>query len=206
MTGVVILAAGSSSRLGKPKQNLVYQGRTLLQKAVETAVASVCKPIIVVLGANAENIKPTIQKKEITILYNADWAEGMASSVRCGIEELKKSSPDVSSVILMLCDQPFADTGLLNAMVEKQLKLSPGIVACGYNDTIGVPVLFENKYFDELLLLKGQEGAKKLLLKYKGLVSSIPFALGSVDIDTVEDHDYFKTLTTGESFERYNAG
>jgi len=192
MTGVVILAAGPSSRLGKPKQNLVYQGRTLLQKAVETAVASVCKPIVVVLGANAEIIKPTIKRKEITILYNADWAEGMASSVRCAIQALIKSAPGITSVILMLCDQPFVDTVLLNAMVEKQSNLLPGIVACAYKDTIGVPVLFENRYFDELLSLKGQEGAKKLLLKYKDLVFSIPFALGSVDIDTMDDYERIK--------------
>jgi len=187
MTGIIILAAGSSSRLGKPKQNLVYKGQTLLQRAVATAVASVCKPVIVVLGANEEVIKPTIESDAINIIYNRDWQEGMASSIRSGINALQKIEPKAGSAILMLCDQPFVEAALLDELVQK--RSGKGIVVSGYNDTMGAPVLFDAAYFNELLLLKGQEGAKKLLLKYPDDLTTIQFPLGGIDIDTVEDYE-----------------
>ncbi|GAC1301058.1 MAG: hypothetical protein NVSMB24_03170 [Mucilaginibacter sp.] len=187
MTGLIILAAGASTRLGKPKQNLVYQNNTLLQRAIETALASVCRPVLAILGANADVIRPTIEKLPVHILYNKNWHEGMASSVRLGMAELKKFEPAVTSAILMVCDQPFISTSLLNELVHAKEKKE--IIACAYNDTIGAPVLFDAKYFDELSLLTGAEGAKKLLLKYQGHVHPKSFPLGGVDIDTEEDFE-----------------
>lgn len=189
MTGVIILAAGSSSRLGTPKQNLIYQGQTLLQRAIETALSSVCQPVIVVLGANENAIRPTIENMPVNIISNGDWQEGMASSIRLGIKEIQNMEPNTASVILMLCDQPFIDFSILNVLVKTQTNNRIGIAACAYNGTIGAPVLFDTIYFEDLLMLKGQEGAKKLLLKYSDKVVSIPFPLGSVDIDTVEDYE-----------------
>jgi len=186
MTGIIIFAAGPSSRLGKPKQNLVYKGQTLLQRAIETACASVCKPVIVVLGADVDLIKPTIKDCNVKIIQNPDWQEGMASSIRLGIIELQKHEPKARAAILMLCDQPFVDSALLGQLFQK--KFTKGIIACAYNDTTGPPVLFNAAYFDELLLLTGQEGAKKLLLKYPDDVAVIPFLLGGIDIDTAEDY------------------
>ena len=78
MTAAIILAAGESSRLGQPKQNLLFNGQTLLQRAVDSAQRSKCKPVIVVLGANADAIMPPAKT---TLLYNKDWKEGMASSI-----------------------------------------------------------------------------------------------------------------------------
>ncbi|HWZ13836.1 MAG TPA: nucleotidyltransferase family protein [Mucilaginibacter sp.] len=187
MTGLVILAAGASTRLGKPKQNLVYQNNTLLQRAIETALASVCRPVIVILGADAEMIRPTLGKLSVHIFYNKDWREGMASSIRLGIAELQKFEPAITSVILMLCDQPFINASLINELFHAKEK--KGIIACAYNDTVGTPVLFDTKYFDELSLLTGAEGAKKLLTKYPGNVYPISFPLGGVDIDTEEDFE-----------------
>ena len=189
MTGLIVLAAGASSRLGTPKQNLNYQGNTLLQRAIETAQSSVCRPIIVVLGANSALIKPTIENKPITVIQNDDWREGMASSIRTGIKGIQNSELNVSSVILMLCDQPFVDAAILNALAKSNADNYGGIAGCAYNDTIGPPVIFDKAYFDELSLLKGQEGAKKLLFKYIGKVVAIPFPLGKIDIDTVEDYE-----------------
>jgi len=187
MTGIIILAAGSSSRLGQPKQNLVYKDKTLLQRAVDTAMASVCDPVIVVLGANSEAIQPTIEQTGVTIAKNNEWSEGMASSIRAGIRELINIRPDVQSVILMLCDQPFVDTYLLNLLILAKSK--HGITASFYNDTIGAPVLFDAIYFDELLQLKGAEGAKQLIQKYPDKVTEIPFPAGGIDIDTIEDFE-----------------
>lgn len=185
MTALIILAAGESARLGRPKQNLVFEGKTLLQRAAETALSTACGPVIVVLGANAEAIRQTISQYPVEIIYNADWPEGIASSIRLGIKELQQK-PGVTSVILMLCDQPLVSATLLNELVEK--RADAGIVACTYENTIGTPVLFSSAYFEELQLLTGNEGAKKILLKHPATVISIPFPLGGVDIDTIEDY------------------
>jgi molybdenum cofactor cytidylyltransferase len=187
MTGIIILAAGSSSRLGQPKQNLAYKGKTLLQRAVETALASICETVVVVLGANTEVIKPTIINYGVEIVENSDWSEGMASSIRTGLKKVLQTNPDVQSVILMLCDQPHVDTYLINLLVAAKTK--EGICACGYNDNIGPPVLFDTIYFDELLALTGSDGAKKVMQKHVDKVKEIPFFLGGVDIDTIADYE-----------------
>ncbi|WP_018616103.1 nucleotidyltransferase family protein [Segetibacter koreensis] len=188
MTGIIILAAGSSSRLGHPKQKIVYNGRTLLQQTVETAIHSKCNPVIVILGADAEKIHPDIEKEEIFVYHNPDWEQGMSSSIQIGITMLKKIAPHVSDAILMVSDQPFVDTALLNDLINKKAAIGKEIIACSYSNTLGVPALFNKKFFPELLLLKGQEGAKKLLIKHKESVAAIPFPLGSIDIDTVKDY------------------
>jgi molybdenum cofactor cytidylyltransferase len=191
MTGIIVLAAGASTRLGEPKQQLVYKGKTLLQHALDTAVESMAEVVVLVLGANAELIKNGITNKEVAIVYNNNWQEGMASSIHAGITELQKLRPNVDDVILMLCDQPYVSSSLLDYLIFQKQSTSTPIVACSYNNTIGPPALFDNTYFPELLALKGQEGAKKLLMKYHQHVFAIPFDEGAIDIDTLDDYKKF---------------
>lgn len=187
MTGLIILAAGSSSRLGTPKQNLVFQGTTLLQRAITTALAADRANVMVVLGANAVSIEPTIADQPIQIIHNPDWQEGMASSIRIGLAAMQLSAPQIRSIILMLCDQPFVDVAIIDQLIKASAQHS--LVASAYNGTIGPPALFGSAHFEELLNLKGNEGAKKLLLKYADEVFKIPFPLGVIDIDTLSDHE-----------------
>lgn len=187
MTGIIILAAGSSSRLGQPKQNLVYKGKTLLQRVVETALSSICQPVVVVLGANYQLIAPTISGYLVEVIINHEWSEGMASSIRSGLKKCLEMKPSLKSVAIMVCDQPFVDTYLVNMLTVT--KAHEGICACSYSGTVGVPVLFDAVYFDELLQLKGAEGAKKVMQHHMEKVKEIPFDLGSIDIDTMTDYD-----------------
>jgi len=188
MTGLIILAAGQSSRMGKPKQQLLYQGNSLLQHIVNIALQSPYRPVIVVLGAFADDILPTIAPKPIDVIINTKWEEGMSSSIRAGIDYLQKT-PDISNALVMLCDQPHVSSRLLTDMLRKKKQGNKGIVTCAYNNTTGVPVLFDKKYFPELLLLTGQEGAKKLLAIHSDDIATIDFPLGAVDIDTMEDYN-----------------
>ncbi|OOQ56412.1 nucleotidyltransferase family protein [Mucilaginibacter pedocola] len=191
MTGIIILAAGSSSRLGQPKQNLQYKGKTLLQHAVDEALDSGCSPVIVVLGANADKIK--FGTDGVTVLHNPDWQEGMASSIRLGVTEIMKHTVD--SVIVMLCDQPFVDGNLLKTLKLQWQEVGKPIVACSYKGTVGVPVLFDSSLFPELLKLQGQEGAKKVLSAYADEIAEVEFEEGSTDIDTAENyHDLISRL------------
>jgi len=187
-TGVIILAAGSSSRLGKPKQNLIFQGDTLLKRTIKTALAADTDEVIVILGANADVIKPTLTNKNIRIIQNDDWTEGMASSIRVGLSYLLKINPQMQQVILMLCDQPFADISIINQLINAA-STGKSIAACAYNGTVGPPALFNKIHFDELLDLKGNEGAKKLLIKHAQDSQKVPFPLGMIDIDTIGDFE-----------------
>lgn len=191
MTGLIILAAGESSRLGQPKQNLVFNGQTFLQHAVESGRLSKCKPLIVVLGSNSEKIKPIAGT--IT-LYNKDWQEGMASSIRIAIGEINKDS-SIDNVIIMLCDQPFVSATLLNTLIDKKIETGKPIVACTYNGTRGVPALFDRALFAELLSLQGPEGAKKILMAHANEIATIPFEQGGIDIDTPDDFEQLIKLS-----------
>jgi molybdenum cofactor cytidylyltransferase len=185
MTALIILAAGASSRLGRPKQNLLFNGQTLLQSALQAAQESKCEPVLVVMGANADQIVLTA---DANVLYNKDWSEGMASSIRIAISGLEKYTA-VINVILMLCDQPFVSVALLNALIDKQAETGKPIVACAYNGTTGVPALFDRALFTELLLLHGREGAKKIINAHPEQVAVVAFEQGGIDIDTPADYE-----------------
>jgi molybdenum cofactor cytidylyltransferase len=191
MTGLIILAAGESSRLGQPKQNLLFNGQTLLQRAADAGKIAGCKPVIVVLGANAGMITPIA---ETTTLYNQNWKEGIASSIRTAINEVGKDI-SINQVIIMLCDQPFVSAALLNTLINRQIETSKLIVACTYNNTTGVPALFDRALFTELQLLQGPEGAKKLLNAHPDYIATVSFEQGNIDIDTPGDYEQLRKLS-----------
>jgi molybdenum cofactor cytidylyltransferase len=188
MTALILLAAGASTRLGQPKQNLVFQNKTLLERAIETAVDTECRPIFVVLGANVDETDFGIKSEKVKFIFNSNWEEGMASSIRLAISEIEKHE-EISNVLLMLCDQPFVTSKLIADILLKQQETGKAIAACKYGETIGVPALFTKTLFCELLLLTGQEGAKKILKDHLQDVVTIPFDKGNIDIDTQEDYN-----------------
>lgn len=187
--GLMILAAGASTRMGTPKQLLAYRGCTLIRYMAEVAIASVCQPIAIVLGANAERIKPEISQLPIQIGENQEWAEGMSASIRVGLEALLAMNPNLDAVAIALCDQPFVSPQTLNQLVEAYHLTGKPIIASEYAGTLGVPALFNRTLFSELMALKSTEGAKKLINKHIHRVFSIPFLEGAIDIDTPKDYD-----------------
>lgn len=186
-TGVIILAAGSSSRLGQPKQLLEFNGKTLLEIAVGAAQKSLAQSCILVLGANANLISERVVHLKVDQVINENWENGMASSMQKGLKYLmEKSASD--QVILMLSDQPFVDSNILNSLIKNKINTNSEIIACSYNGTFGVPVLFTKKYFPELLSLTGNDGAKKLVMAHQDDLHTIDFPKGAIDIDTMEDY------------------
>ena len=186
MTGIIIMAAGSSSRMGKTKQNLLYRGKTLLQTAVRTALQCNCEAVAVVLGANADEITPTLMSMPIHFILNKNWREGLGTSISCGLSGLSKLYPNMENVIFLLADQPLTDKSIIENLIS--LRGEEKIIASSYNNTLGPPVLFNKSFFNDLLEMKGNEGAKKVIAKYPGSVTVIPFAPGSLDVDTPEDY------------------
>jgi molybdenum cofactor cytidylyltransferase len=194
MISAVILAAGPSSRLGRPKQNLTYSGLTLLQHAISN-VSHVADQVVVVLGADEEVIAKTITDKAVVILSNPRWLEGMASSIRLAVVHLMSSHTPVSHIICMVCDQPFVTSGFLEELKKTAVSDSYGIVATAYGDTVGVPVIFSAKYFSELIELTGDEGAKKVVMHHQDDLRLISYNKALIDINTEED---YKRLIEGD--------
>ncbi len=186
---IIILAAGNSSRLGASKQLLLFKNKTLLQRTIDEAVATGIGEIVVVMGANYQNILSSLSDKNIHVVFNERWQQGITSSIQGGLSALLAKQPHLSSVIVMLCDQPFVSSGLLEEMMAKKTATGKGIIACEYEETAGVPALFSSVYFDALLSLQGTDGAKKIINSYKDDVAVISFPKGAIDIDTQGDYE-----------------
>lgn len=194
MTGIIVLAAGSSSRLGAPKQLLSYNDKNLLGHVIDEAKKTADARVVVILGGNYQLIAGNINTPGIEVIYNPDWEEGISSSIRAGLAGLTKENKDLDRVILTVCDQPFITADLFKTLITKAGSSGKSIVASAYSGTLGTPVLFAAAHFSDLGNLKGKEGAKILLDKYKENVTSVPFENGEIDIDTPEDYKKLITI------------
>jgi molybdenum cofactor cytidylyltransferase len=187
-TGLIILAAGNSSRMGEPKQLLPFEGKTFLQCTIDAALGSKATSKVVVLGADKDEIKKSFRADSIPVIHNPEWEKGMASTMQKGLQYLTKFKK-LDQVILVLCDQPFVHSGILDSLIEIQKSTGKGIVACKYADTLGVPALFTQQYFAEMMGLKSSEGAKKVIYNHLEDVAEVDFPKGAVDIDTYEEYE-----------------
>jgi molybdenum cofactor cytidylyltransferase len=186
-TAIIILAAGNSSRLGRPKQLLPYRGSTLLAHVVAEALKTSLQPVIVVTGAYHTEIEASLPDEPVVLVYNAHWETGMGPGIVAGLEKALSIEPHLQTAIVAVCDQPYISAELFQTLVEQHSILGKGLIACSYSETLGTPVLFAQCYFKELSMLTGNAGAKQLLKRYPEDVASIAFPKGSIDIDTEED-------------------
>lgn len=185
--GAVVLAAGASTRMGRPKQSITYQGESLLRRAARTALAAGCQPVVVVTGANADLARSEVQGLSVEVVFNSDWETGMGSSIRTGVGSLQNADRNVTAVVLLLCDQPFVNVQTITELVIAHRSSGSPIVASEYGDGFGVPALFRRELFPELLRLSGPEGAKQIIMAHMSETTLVPFPEGAVDLDTPED-------------------
>ncbi|HEX8638328.1 MAG TPA: nucleotidyltransferase family protein [Pyrinomonadaceae bacterium] len=184
---LIVLAAGASSRMNDArKQLLVYKGKTLLRQAAETAIESEFENVIVVLSAAAENFIREIEDLPVQTVINENAKIGISSSIKTGLSALAVENYD--AVIIMLCDQPLISTKTLRKLGDVFILTGKPIVACEYENTFGVPVLFARPFFSELMNLSEDEGAKKIIKKYRERTEFIRCPEAATDIDTVEDY------------------
>jgi molybdenum cofactor cytidylyltransferase len=188
--GLIVLAAGSSSRMGTAKQLLVYDGKTLLRRAAESGINSGCAPVVVVLGHDEQRMRAEIENLPVTIAVNPNWEEGMGTSIHVGIQELQ-NTPTVEAAVLTLCDQPLVDASLIRKLLDSYQTGKFPIVAAKYGGALGVPALFARNYFSELQRLAPGAGAKQLLAEHVNDVAAVPLDAAAVDVDTPAD---FKRL------------
>jgi molybdenum cofactor cytidylyltransferase len=174
----VVLAAGASTRLGEPKQLVVLGGETLLERAVRVAREAGCLPVVVVLGAEYVKVLGNSMFGDVVTVINDRWEEGMASSIQLGVRTLGSVAKQAEGVLLMTCDQPAVTPKHLS-----QLTLMAEVKASRYAGKNGVPAFFPKKYFDQLMKLQGDAGARELLAeaRYEELEN------GELDVDTAGD-------------------
>ncbi len=161
----IVLAAGASRRLGQPKQLLVYNGETLLERAIRIAAESGAAPVIVVLGAHHEQIRSFIPLDRATAIFNPYWEQGIASSIRAGLKAAEQLAPNSSGVLILPCDQLRLSSDHLRALISSfTAQIEPSIAASTYADILGIPAVFPRVAFAELMALRGDKGARALLL------------------------------------------
>ena len=157
--GAIVLAAGSSTRMGAPKQALRFRGQSLLRRAVLNALAAGCRPVIVVTGAHAEQSRAELEGLDAREAENPQWESGMGSSIRAGIAALLAADADSTAAILMLCDQPFVTSNFLQKLISERRATGRPIVAAQYGGSFGAPALFDRELFAELARLEDATGA-----------------------------------------------
>jgi molybdenum cofactor cytidylyltransferase len=189
--GTIVLAAGSSSRMGRSKQLLEIEGEPLLCRCVKIALAVNTDNVVVILGANEKPHREVISDLPVQIISNFYWKTGMGSSIKTGLNYLLQSGDQLDCVIILVCDQPSLTAQHLQKMIDSFVESRKSIIASRYDDSNGVPVLFGRSFFSNLLLLKDDQGAQKIVMQFPDHVTTVHFPKGGIDIDTEEDYQNY---------------
>ena len=174
--------------MGRPKQLLPFRERTLVRHAAETAVASRCRPIVVVIGANAELIRDELQLLPVLIAHNLEWASGIGSSLRIAIETLG-AFEGIEGIVITLSDQPLVTADALNRSLETHYETGKDIVASEYADTHGVPLFIGKRFFDEIAASNDNQGAKRVIARHIEEMTTVPLAEAAFDVDAPVDYE-----------------
>ena len=181
---IVVLAAGASTRFGSPKQLANVQGVPMLQLALSRAQAVAGHAVSVVLGANAAQIAAALGRSPVALVINRGWEEGLAASIRAGIEQLPGHA---GGALLLLADQCAVTSADLQRLVDMWCRNRQAIVSAQYEGGWGVPAIFPRSSFPALLALRGDHGARALLRNPVGQRVGVPMPNAAIDIDTVQE-------------------
>jgi molybdenum cofactor cytidylyltransferase len=195
---VVILAAGASQRMGRPKQLLPFGGRALLRRAADAAIASGCGPVVVTVGAHELLVIRELQSLPVVAARNPNWAEGISSSLQVAIETLEQLAVNVDGVVITLADQPLVAAEDIVRLVDVHEQTGKDMVASQYAGTCGVPMFVGRRLFPELMALNGDQGAKRLIARHTEDVATMPLANAAIDIDTPSDYERLSRPLTSE--------
>ena len=184
----MILAAGESKRMGKPKLLLPFGEKTIIERVIDSVIQSKLDDVLVVLGAHREKIEKKIKDFSIKIVVNPNFKNDMLSSVQCGFRALPE---DVEASLVILGDQPEISIALINKIVEAYKKSKKGIVLPVYRKNRGHPVLIDMKYQGEIEDLNPDLGLRNLVYKHAEDILEVEVKTPSIlqDIDTIEDYN-----------------
>lgn len=201
--GAIVLAAGSSSRMGAHKLLLPLGGRPLAAYAVAAACASQAEPVVVVLGRGAEEVRAALPEGRYVTGVNPDFAAGMAGSLRTGLRALRTAAGDgqLAGVLIALADQPLASADLFDALLRRAAEVSEAIVAPSYGGRRGNPVVFPAALFDELERVEGDKGGRAVIARHTGRLALVewPDLRAALDVDRPDDYERVVSLLAGNS-------
>ena len=180
----IVLAAGAATRFGTPKQLTLLDGKPLIHHAIERALEAADAVTLVVLGSAAAKIAMMLPPGAFRSVVNRHWREGLARSIRTGLEQLPGHC---DGVLLLLADQPRITRQSLQRLVEAWRRQPARIVASRYAGTTGAPCIFPRWCFLELQTLHADQGARSLLQRHPQRVTAIAHPEAAIDIDSPED-------------------
>ena len=188
MIAAVILAAGRSTRMGRPKQILPIRGRPMLQEVLGIFRRTRVGRVVVVLGANARKVRHSVDFQQEVVVLNRRFAEGMGSSLRIGLASI---GDDADAVIVALGDQPLLSPATVNRVIEAYLNSRARVVVPVFNGRRGHPDLFDKVLFPQIMNVQGDAGAREVVEKCRrGLLEVAVEDEGVlVDIDTPADYE-----------------
>lgn len=195
-TGLV-LAAGSSRRMGSPKQLLQVRGKPLLELVVGQACDSSLDDVLVVLGAAADEVRGRVDFGRARVLVNPDHAAGMASSLKAGLASLAR---DVDRAVVILGDQPDVDAALLNRLLELEETSGLPAAALSFNGLLHPPVVLKRELWGDLMMLEGDVGCRAVIRARPELVARLPVETDlthPVDVDTPADYERLANRVKG---------
>jgi molybdenum cofactor cytidylyltransferase len=193
--GAIILAAGGSTRMGRPKQLLEIGGLPLVARAVDVALASGARPVAVVVGADADRVLAAVADREILAVHNPDWKSGLSSSIRAGLAALLKAEPALDAVLVAPCDQPALSAAIIGLLAANHR--STGLIsAARFGGRNGAPAIFGRSHFSALAGLSGDEGARRMLNSIPGIVSPTEIPELGTDLDTPADYEAWLVRVT----------
>ncbi|MGO1070562.1 nucleotidyltransferase family protein [Lysobacter sp. CA199] len=186
----VVLAAGASRRLGRPKQLLTREGETLLRRAARLALASGAARTVVVLGANRERLQNELTGLAVQSVFNPHWEQGLSSSLRAAADALDVDPPFTGPILVLGCDQPALEAHHLCALVSGAAAAAAGCAAAVHRQALGVPALIAPELWREATALRGDRGFGAALVRQPvGTVWRLDAPDLELDLDTPADLD-----------------
>ena len=196
-TAGIVLAAGMSTRLGQPKHLVKVGGKTLLARVVTAALESQLAEIVLVLGPEAEKVLAALgsleSRKRLRTLVNERYEEGMAGSLKAGLVPVQEQYP---AVMFLLGDQPLVDAAAINYLLRSFWSSGKDICVPVQGERRGNPVCFGRRFYEQILRLQGDKGAREIITRHPDDVLSVEIDSPSffLDIDCAEDLERFQAL------------
>jgi molybdenum cofactor cytidylyltransferase len=189
----IVLAAGASLRMGEPKQLLPLRGRPMVRRVVEAVCQAELAQVVVVVGAHASAVGRSLAGLEVDITLNEAWAEGMASSLRVGLQAVRS---ELQAAIVILADQPSLSPDLLHLLVGRWRVTGAPIVAPFYRGRRGNPVLFDRVLFADLKQVTGDQGGRVIITKHQDRLERVDVEDPAVvaDVDTRQDYEQAREI------------
>jgi len=184
----LILAAGTSSRMGEPKQLLPWDETTLIEHAIVQSIETQKVTTYVVLGANYEAVFDQIKHLPVKIIHNKNWQMGMGKSIQTGVQNIVNKDVNYDAILISLIDQPLITSAYYKKLINKLGVTSDIIIASDLGGHIGVPAIFSKTIFEELLQLENDFGARHIIKKYSLQITTIALDDLGKDIDTKEQY------------------